>query len=235
MLAERNLAQTRELYEHSESALQAVLESWQKSFGQNAIALNRKMIDLAERNMNTGFDLAIGLTGARNLGEVMELQAAYWQTIAGAQSQSKNSRFKAKSVAQRRPHDGRPTRSACCRRHCPGPFSKHQQRRSVSFPNRNEVLTWHGYSSLAQERLHVGNEVALEPCSALRIASRSGRSGGTVPFNEEVPDCLPFGICKVVTPSSNSKSNVPPSSSRKRSGFPHSKGDGGGLGGGGGI
>ena len=89
MLAERNLAQTRELYEHSKSALQAVLESWQKSFGQNAIALNRKMIDLAERNMNTGFDLAIGLTGARNLGEVMELQAAYWQTIAGAQSQPK--------------------------------------------------------------------------------------------------------------------------------------------------
>ncbi len=92
MLAERNLAQTRELYEHSKSALQAVLESWQKSFGaagQNAIALNRNMIGLAERNMNTGFDLAIGLTGARNLAEVMELQAAYWQKIAGAQSQSK--------------------------------------------------------------------------------------------------------------------------------------------------
>src|SRR5262249_55796321 len=92
VLAERNLAQTRELYEHSKSTLQAVLESWQKSFGaagQNAIALNRKMIDVADRNMNMGFDLAIELTGARNLPEVMELQAAYWQKIVGAQTQSK--------------------------------------------------------------------------------------------------------------------------------------------------
>jgi len=92
VLAERNLVQTRELYEHSKSTFQVVLESWQKSFGaagENAIAINRKMINFAERNMNMGFDLAIGLTGARNLGEVMELQAAYWQKIAGAQTQSK--------------------------------------------------------------------------------------------------------------------------------------------------
>src|SRR5262245_20899204 len=60
--------------------------------------------------------------------------------------------------------------------------------RSPSRPNRNEVLTWHGYSSLVQELLHVGNEVALKPCSALRIASHSGRSSRTVSFNEEVPD-----------------------------------------------
>jgi hypothetical protein len=37
--------------------------------------LNRRFIDLAERNSNTGFDLATGLAGARNLAEVMELQA----------------------------------------------------------------------------------------------------------------------------------------------------------------
>jgi hypothetical protein len=87
VLAERNVAQTRELYEGSKNTLQAVLESWQKSFsaaGQNAVALNRKMIAVAERNMDKGFDLAIGLAGARNLGEVMELQAAYWHKIAGA-------------------------------------------------------------------------------------------------------------------------------------------------------
>src|SRR5262245_1649771 len=89
VLAERNLAQTRELYEHSKSTLQAVLESWQKSFGaagRNAIALNRKMIDVADRNMNMGFDLAIELTGARNPAEVMKLQAACWQKIVGAQT-----------------------------------------------------------------------------------------------------------------------------------------------------
>jgi hypothetical protein len=93
VLAERNLAQTRELYEHSKSTLHTVLENWQKSFGaagQNAISLNRKMIDVAERNMNMGFDLAIGLTGAKNLAEVMELHAVYWHKIASAvQTQSK--------------------------------------------------------------------------------------------------------------------------------------------------
>jgi hypothetical protein len=87
VLAERNVAQTRELYEHSKNTLQAVLENWQKSFGsagQNAVALSRKMIDVAGRNMDTGFDFAIGLAGARNLGEVMELQAAYWRKLGGA-------------------------------------------------------------------------------------------------------------------------------------------------------
>jgi hypothetical protein len=93
VVAERNLAQAREIYEGSKNSLQAVVESWQKSFGaagQSAVALNRKMIDAAERNMETSFDLAIGLARAKNLGEVMELQAAYWHKIAGAlQSQPK--------------------------------------------------------------------------------------------------------------------------------------------------
>jgi len=87
VLAERNVVQTRELYEHSKNTLQAVLESWQKSFGsagQNAIALSRRMFDAAGRNMDNGFDFAIGLAGARNLSEVIELQAAYWQQVGGA-------------------------------------------------------------------------------------------------------------------------------------------------------
>jgi hypothetical protein len=93
VLAEQNVAQARELYEGSKNTLQAVLESWQKSFGaagQSAVALNRKMMEATERNMETSFDLAIGLAGARNLGEVMELQAAYWRKITGVpQSQPK--------------------------------------------------------------------------------------------------------------------------------------------------
>jgi phasin len=81
-LAETNIAQTREIYERSKDALQAVLASWQKSFGaanQGAAALNFKIMDIAERNISTGFDLATGLAGARNLTEVMELQSAYWR------------------------------------------------------------------------------------------------------------------------------------------------------------
>ena len=85
-LAERNVAQTRQLYERSKNALQAVLESWDKSFGaagQGAMALNRKILDVADRNINSSFDLAAGLAGAKNLGEVMELQAAYWRKQLG--------------------------------------------------------------------------------------------------------------------------------------------------------
>ena len=57
-LAEKSVAQTRELYVHS---LEAVLESWERfvvAAGQGAVALNRKAIDIARRNINNGFGLA---------------------------------------------------------------------------------------------------------------------------------------------------------------------------------
>ena len=79
-LAEKNIAQTREIYERSKDALDTALESWERSFdavGQGAVALNRKVIDIAQRNINSGFDLAKGLAGAKNLAEAIELQAAY--------------------------------------------------------------------------------------------------------------------------------------------------------------
>ena len=53
-LAEKSVAQTRELYVHS---LEAVLESWERfvvAAGQGAVALNRKAINIALRNINSG-------------------------------------------------------------------------------------------------------------------------------------------------------------------------------------
>jgi hypothetical protein len=82
-LAEKSVAQTRELYEHS---FEAVLESWERfvvAAGQGGVALNRKAIDIARRNINTGFGLAESLAGAKNLAEAMELQAAYWRKQLG--------------------------------------------------------------------------------------------------------------------------------------------------------
>ena len=82
-LAEKSVAQTRELYVHS---LEAVLESWERfvvAAGQGAVALNRKAIDIARRNINTGFGLAERLAGAKNLAEAMELQTAYWRKQFG--------------------------------------------------------------------------------------------------------------------------------------------------------
>jgi hypothetical protein len=86
-LAESNVAQAREVYESSKNTLQAVLEGWQKSFGaagQGAAALNQRVADLAERNIDSGFELVTDLAGARNFAEVMELQATYWRKLIGA-------------------------------------------------------------------------------------------------------------------------------------------------------
>jgi phasin len=81
-LAEKNVAQTRELYEHSKDALEAALETLERSFdavGQGATALNRKVIDIAQCNIDSSFDLAKRLAGASNLAEVIELQGTYWR------------------------------------------------------------------------------------------------------------------------------------------------------------
>ena len=82
-LAEKSVAQTRELYVHS---LEAVLESWERfvvAAGQGTVALNRKAIDIARRNINNGFGLAERLAGAKNLAEAMELQTTYWRKQVG--------------------------------------------------------------------------------------------------------------------------------------------------------
>jgi phasin len=87
VLAEKNITQTREVYERSKDALETVLVSWERSFdagGQGVAALNRKVIDIAQRNINSGFDLAKSLAGAKNLAEWLELQAAYWRKQLGA-------------------------------------------------------------------------------------------------------------------------------------------------------
>jgi hypothetical protein len=80
--AEKSVVQTRELCEHS---LGAVLESWERfvDAGQGALALNRKAIDIARRNINSSFGLAVSLAGAKNFAEAMELQAAYWRQQLG--------------------------------------------------------------------------------------------------------------------------------------------------------
>jgi phasin len=81
-IAERNITQMRELYERSKDALDAVLQSWERTFGaagQGAVAFNRKVINITQRNINSGFNLTKSLVGAKNLSEAMEMQAAYWR------------------------------------------------------------------------------------------------------------------------------------------------------------
>jgi len=81
-LAEKNVAQTRQVYDRSWDAFDASVATFEKSFdaaGQGAAAFNRKIIDISRRNLNSVFDLATSLAGAKNLAEIVELQAAHWR------------------------------------------------------------------------------------------------------------------------------------------------------------
>jgi len=86
-MAEKAVDQSREVYDRSKDTLDASLSALERTFdaaGQGAVAFNRKIIDIAQRNVNSGFDLAKNLAGAKNLSEMVELQAAYWQKLLGA-------------------------------------------------------------------------------------------------------------------------------------------------------
>jgi phasin len=80
MLAEKTVTQTREAYERGKESLEESIDAMERSFdaaGQGATAFNRKLIDIAQRNLNSGFDLAKSLAGAKNLAEIVELQSAF--------------------------------------------------------------------------------------------------------------------------------------------------------------
>jgi phasin len=86
-MVKKAVDQSREVYDHSKDALDASVATFERTFdaaGQGAVAFNRKIIDIAQRNVNSGFDLAKSLAGAKNLSEIVELQAAYWQKLLGA-------------------------------------------------------------------------------------------------------------------------------------------------------
>jgi phasin len=80
--ADTAVTQTREAYERSKATLDAGLEAMERSYdaaGQATAALNRKIIEIAQRNINSGFDLAKSLASAKTFAEIVELQGAYWR------------------------------------------------------------------------------------------------------------------------------------------------------------
>ena len=83
-MAEKVVDRSREAYDRSKDALDASVTTFERSFdaaGQGAVAFNRKFIDITQRNVNTAFDLAKSLSGAKNVSEMVELQTAYWQKL----------------------------------------------------------------------------------------------------------------------------------------------------------
>lgn len=74
--------QSQEAYERAKQTLDAGLEALERSCdaaGQASAAFNRKIIDIAQRNINSSFDLAKNLASAKNLAEMLELQGAFWR------------------------------------------------------------------------------------------------------------------------------------------------------------
>ena len=102
-LAEKTVAQTRQVYDRSSDAFDASVATFEKTFdaaGQNAAAFNRKIIDISRRNLNSVFDLATSLAGAKALADIVELQRAHWQKQFGAlKSQAEEVRACATKVA----------------------------------------------------------------------------------------------------------------------------------------
>ena len=86
-LAEKSVVQTRQVYDRSSDAFDASVATFEKTFdaaGQGAAAFNREIIDISRRNLNSVFDLATSLAGAKDLADIVELQRAYWQKQFGA-------------------------------------------------------------------------------------------------------------------------------------------------------
>ena len=83
---EKTVAQTREVYDRSKDAFDAQVSTLERTFdaaGQGVVAFNRKFVDIAQRNVNTAFDLAKSMAGAKNLAEILQLQGDYWQKLCG--------------------------------------------------------------------------------------------------------------------------------------------------------
>lgn len=80
-LAETSIAQ-REAYDRSKNALETAIGTVARSFdalGQGTAALNRKIIEIAQWNISSGFDLVKSLATAKTLAEIVELRASYWR------------------------------------------------------------------------------------------------------------------------------------------------------------
>ncbi|MGC1179416.1 MAG: phasin family protein [Methyloceanibacter sp.] len=59
------------------------IEGSLKAARQSAIAVNRKLLDIAQANVHSSLDLAKGLAGAKTPIEIMRLQMHYWHERMG--------------------------------------------------------------------------------------------------------------------------------------------------------
>jgi hypothetical protein len=80
--AEKTTAHTREACNRSMDAFHASVAAFETSFfaaGKGATTFNHKIIDMARRDVDSTFDLATSLAGAKGLYDMVKLRAAHWR------------------------------------------------------------------------------------------------------------------------------------------------------------
>lgn len=78
--AEQAVTQSREAYERSKDAMEDTVEMMEQSIdkaGKGSAEINRKVIGMMQSNLNSGFDLAKNMAGAKNFAEILECQATF--------------------------------------------------------------------------------------------------------------------------------------------------------------
>jgi hypothetical protein len=84
---ERPAASVKEKAEREMYALERAVETFEQSFmaaGRGAVAVNRKLMDIAQENLNSSLELARDLAGARSPIEIVRLHMSYWHGLFGA-------------------------------------------------------------------------------------------------------------------------------------------------------
>ena len=199
--AEKIIDQTRAAYERSNRTLEAAVQTLEESFdaaGQGAAALRRNIFDIAQKNLNLGFDLAKSLAGARNLSEIVELQAAYWRKQFDAfTTPSEEVRNRLFEFGTAEPKTAKPS-----------PESIHHEPAKKASP-RARGTPKKGHSPAAQdqtpERLKqrpdtqkLETPLEARPAAGLRVRPPDKRQPRTrkkgTPENEPVPESLPGQI-----------------------------------------
>ncbi len=109
-LAQKSVAHAREDCNSTMDAFDASVAAFERSFaaaGRSAAAFDRKFIDSARRDVNSSFDSATSLAGAKGLYDMVKLRAARWrEQLDELRAQAKNVR--ALSVETTEPGQGDP-------------------------------------------------------------------------------------------------------------------------------
>ncbi len=80
LLAESAMTKSRDAYEQAKDAMEDAVETLEASMdkaGTGVTEMNRKVIDITQSNLNSGFELARSLAEARDLSQIVEIQSAF--------------------------------------------------------------------------------------------------------------------------------------------------------------